>query len=237
MKSIRQSKGPLTARQEAFAQRLAVGDSQADAYREAGFKSDNAGTIYAMSSKLASDLRIRQRVDALRAMVDRARAATQVVTAASATAMLEEVYRRALVDKQHGAAATAVMGIAKLNGLLVDKVEDVTRRAASSPDAPREIDLDDWLTMTREATPEDASMGLALPGPAGPAPRAEGEPEVPAALPPEPLPEPPVDPAHAGHGGPMPEAHDGRVPEAGPEGSGPEGREGLASPTPRGRLQ
>jgi hypothetical protein len=86
------------------------------------------------------------RVDQLRVQMDRARASTKIVTAQTISDMLTEVYRAGLDLKQVGAAATAAMGLAKLHGLLVDKTEDVTRRAARSPDAPLEIEVEHWLT-------------------------------------------------------------------------------------------
>jgi len=91
-----------------------------------------------------------QRVDQVKAkaeqMRDRALVSTMIVTASTITDMLARTYDAATKDKQHGAAATAAMGLAKVHGLLVDKTEDVTRRAARSPDAPIEIDVEHWLT-------------------------------------------------------------------------------------------
>jgi hypothetical protein len=75
--------------------------------------------------------------------------------------MLADTYAAATADKQHGAAATAAMGIAKLHGLLVEKHEDVTRRATRDPAAPKEIDVDHWVTEQRAAlSPAVDDMGL-----------------------------------------------------------------------------
>ena len=145
MKKQQKSGRGLTPRQEVFAQRLAVGDSQGQAYREAGFAAQG-DRVYELASRLAKQVKVRSRVDQLRLQLDRARASTRVVTAHTVSVMLEEVAANATRDKQHGAAATAIMGLAKLHGLLVDKTEDVTRRAARSPNAPVEIEVEHWLT-------------------------------------------------------------------------------------------
>jgi len=80
--------------------------------------------------------------------------------------MLASVFENATKDKQHGAAATAAMGMAKLHGLLVDKTEDVTRRAARSPDAPIEIDVEHWLT-EQTSLPSPAGNGAQSPSNGG----------------------------------------------------------------------
>jgi len=155
--------GKLTPRQEAFAAHVARGVPYGEAYRLAGYRSVDDGSIYANASRLAKDDRIKTRIDNLlsteRRLRERAQEATLIVTAQTVTAMLAQAYEAALKHKQIGAAATAAMGLAKLHGLLVDKTEDVTRLASRDPDAPREIEIEGWLA---EQAP---LLGLASPKP------------------------------------------------------------------------
>jgi len=123
---------------------VAMGASLGEAYRQAGYQSQG-NRIYEKASQLAKLGKIRDRTEAIRVQRERASLATAIVTAQSVSAMLAEVFRNATADKQHGAAATAAMGMAKLHGLLIDKQEDVTRRASRDPRAPREMTIDGWL--------------------------------------------------------------------------------------------
>jgi len=132
----------LTARQEQFAQGLMKGMSQRDAYKLAGYKVAHDKVADADASRLLTNANFQNR---LREM-ERDKAISDLVTVHSVTSMLATVYEDARRYKQIGAAATAAMGIAKLHGLLVDKLEDVTRRPARSPDAPLEIEVEHWLT-------------------------------------------------------------------------------------------
>jgi hypothetical protein len=139
----------MSVRQEAFAIHVANGQPLVDAYHNAGFTAQG-NAAYVGASKLMRQAKVEAKVRAIQgkfedAMV-RSRAASHAVTAHTVTRMLEEVYEAAKRDKQHGAAATAAMGLAKLHGLLVDKTEDVTRRAARSPNAPVEIEVEHWLS-------------------------------------------------------------------------------------------
>jgi hypothetical protein len=139
----------LSVRQEAFAINVASGQPPTEAYRNAGFTATgNAVAVNAV--KLMKLAKVLAKVNSLKTKLEDARvravAASQAVTAHTVTRMLTEVYEAAKRDKQHGAAATAAMGLAKLHGLLVDKTEDVTRRAARSPNAPVEIEVEHWLT-------------------------------------------------------------------------------------------
>jgi len=139
----------LTARQELFAQGLMRGMSQREAYKLAGYKvpekaKDKAGAsaIDANASRLIRNDKVGLRL----ADMEAAKRISDSVTVQSVSLMLADVYDDARRFKQIGAAATAAMGIAKLHGLLVDRVEDITRRPARSPDAPLEIEIDSWLT-------------------------------------------------------------------------------------------
>ena len=116
------------------------GLGQREAYKLAGYKAAGKSAD-ADASRLLTNANFQIR---LREM-EQAKALSETITAHSVTRMLATVFDAASRDKQHGAAATAAMGIAKLHGLLVDKLEDVTRRPARSPDAPLEIEVEHWL--------------------------------------------------------------------------------------------
>lgn len=115
--------GPLkNARHEAFCQALSTGMSQEAAYLEAGY-SENSGTRSA-AARLYSNVAVASRVAELQA----ASAEIAEITAATLSEQLENIRVKALAANQMGAAAQAVMGRAKLHGLIIDKAEvkDVT---------------------------------------------------------------------------------------------------------------
>lgn len=107
------------ARHEAFAQALAKGGSQADAYVAAGYKPSEAN-----ASRLTGNEKVASRVRELQ----EASAEAAVVTATELSDQLETIREKAMTANQFGAAAQAVMGRAKLHGLIIDKAEvkDVT---------------------------------------------------------------------------------------------------------------
>jgi hypothetical protein len=154
----------LTPRQDAFATHVALGKPLSEAYRLAGFKA-TGNAIAVNAIRLMKQAKVVTRVGSLQAKFDEARVqgvrASMTVNANTITEMLTEVFHAGLAMKQVGAAATAAMGLAKLHGLLVDKTEDVTRRAARSPDAPLEIEVEHWLTeqgvIPSPESPADAS--------------------------------------------------------------------------------
>jgi hypothetical protein len=137
-------KTTLNPKQEAFAQALAAGKGKAQAYRDAGFNAA-AKQLYVNATKLSYLPKVKHRVDEILALKGKEERAPLRVTIDSVTTMLRDIYDLAMVRVQLNAAAQAALGIAKLHGLLVDKIEDVTRRPARAPDAPAEIELLDWV--------------------------------------------------------------------------------------------
>ena len=131
----------LTYQQEQFAQAIMRGLKIGEAYKQAGYKAANRNVQDAGASALIRNPKIVNRMEEMAA----AKRISEAVSVHSVTDMLATVFDAASRDRQHGAAATAAMGIAKLHGLLVDKLEDVTRRPARSPDAPLEIEVEHWL--------------------------------------------------------------------------------------------
>lgn len=113
---------------EAFAQARAQGKSQDEAYIAAGFKANSSN-----AARLNGNERVASRVKELQA----ASAEIAVVTAASLSDQLEDIRQKAIAANQMGAAAQAVMGRAKLHGLIIDKAEvkDVTPMDPAHRDA------------------------------------------------------------------------------------------------------
>jgi phage terminase small subunit len=111
--------GPLkNARHERFAQELAKGKSQVDAYATAGFKPNESH-----ASRLVANGKVADRV---RELKERAAAKT-VVTVADIAQQLDEDRQFARELKQAAAAVSASMGKAKVLGLLEDKSKvDIT---------------------------------------------------------------------------------------------------------------
>ena len=115
---------------ELFAQELAKGKSQAEAYELAGYKGDRTG-----ASRLATNDNIQARVAEL---VGRAAERAEI----SVASVTEDLKRIARAAEQLGEASglsvarAAAMDVAKLNGLIVEKKE--VRTGSALDDLPRE---------------------------------------------------------------------------------------------------
>lgn len=108
----------LTPKQEAFARALAVGKSQVDAHRAAyatGRYSDKQR--YEEACKLAANPKVIQRVKDLQAPAVEA----CQVDVETLTRKLDQARALAIQTEQPGAAVAAIMGQAKLHGLLVEE--------------------------------------------------------------------------------------------------------------------
>ena len=113
--------GALTnPKQELFAQFVAQGISQSEAYIRAGYseKGKTAG-----SSRLFAQISVKQRVTELQEKRADKAATRAAVTVDSLTEMLIEDRALAHSEGQAGAAVSAVATIAKLHGLLIDRKE------------------------------------------------------------------------------------------------------------------
>jgi phage terminase small subunit len=109
--------GPLkNSRHEKFAQELAKGRAQHDAFMASGFKAKGAAARV-NASRLLTDANVAARVGELK---DRA-AEKAVVTAADIAQQLDEDRDFARTLKQASAAVSASMGKAKVLGLIVDR--------------------------------------------------------------------------------------------------------------------
>jgi phage terminase small subunit len=106
---------------ERFAQELAKGKSQVEAYVEAGYKPNDGH-----AARLAGDGRISARVAEI---LDRGAIRTEI-TLASLMQEAAEIQAAALKAKQHSAAVAALTAKAKLAGLWIDKAENTNRNVA-----------------------------------------------------------------------------------------------------------
>ena len=123
-------------RHEVFAQELAKGASQTDAYEAAGYSRDRTG-----ASRLSTNANIGERV----AQLQHDAAERTVLTIAGLTEELEEARKLAISSKNASAAVSATMAKARLNGLLQQTAE---------PPAPAEPDLS-------ELSPRDIARRIA----------------------------------------------------------------------------
>ena len=110
------------ARHELFAQNLANGMSQQDAYTKAGYKGNRFN-----ASDLATKSHIKERVAELQTRnVTKADEITEITTA-RLLAMAEEARLKAMELGQPASAVTAITAIAKLSGLWVERSEQTTK--------------------------------------------------------------------------------------------------------------
>lgn len=129
---------------EAFAQELAKGKSQAEAYQTAGYKPSEPH-----ASRLASNGKV---VDRVAELLTKAAERT-LVTVESLTQELEDIRVAAKGLGQNSAAVSAVMGKAKLHGLLVDKLEaDITHHLSDLSDEELEREIAATLTEPKQET-------------------------------------------------------------------------------------
>lgn len=110
----------LTSKQEAFAQAVATGKTQADAYRLAfNATKMKAATIQQCASRLMADRNVSARVEELRKPVVEA----VQVTLEAHLRRLEELSKKAEDEGKYAAAVTAEIARGKASGLYVEKAE------------------------------------------------------------------------------------------------------------------
>lgn len=133
----------LTPKQEIFCLRYIETGNATEAYR-LSYDAENMAdkTIWEEASRLKADPKVSARLEQLQSL-HRQR---HMVTVDSITAELDELKRDAHAEKQFSPAITAVMGKAKIHGLLVDKSEltgkdggPIETKETDSMDAARKI--------------------------------------------------------------------------------------------------
>jgi hypothetical protein len=153
-------------RHEAFAQAIFSGivdakggaHSQAEAYRRAGYNVTNGNSARACASRLLTFANgIGERIRELQDIA----AAHAIESADKCVQELNQLRRDAHSDKAYGPAVSAVMGKAKLLGLVTEKHEDVTK-----PDFSKATSLNDigvkLLQSVGYSAPSDEDVSLAL---------------------------------------------------------------------------
>lgn len=106
---------------ERFAQELAKGKSQLEAYRTAGYKPDDGA-----AARLSGDVRIRERVAEL---LERAAVRAEISIASITSRLISIAERAEEIEGASGLAVSraALMDAAKLNGLIKDRHEHTGR--------------------------------------------------------------------------------------------------------------
>jgi hypothetical protein len=144
--------GPLkNPRHERFAQELAKGKSQGQAYRDAGYEGDETAAC-----RLSKNVKVRDRIEELKA-----RAAARVeVTVADIARQLDEDREFAKECGQAGAAVSASLGKAKVLGLIVDRQEHTGRNGG--PIEYRNLDEDEIDARLRALAEKNAGSDRQL---------------------------------------------------------------------------
>ncbi len=122
----------LTPKQEAFARAYVETGNASEAYRRAYNVGSNtkAETINKRASELLTNGEVAGRVAELQAKA----AERTMITVESLTVKLEEARLHALKDEKGASAAvSAIMGMAKLHGLLIDKQDHSSSDGSMSP--------------------------------------------------------------------------------------------------------
>ncbi|RWG80221.1 MAG: hypothetical protein EOQ69_21635 [Mesorhizobium sp.] len=140
------SNAKLNTRQERFCLGLAEGLPQSRAYVEAGYAArGNAAEVEA--SKMVRLPKVAARVAELQAEAAR----RSDVTVDGLVEELEQARIGAMAARQYSAAAGAILGKAKLLGLITDKAEIETslRKPMREPGAVRQMSLEEWQAKFR----------------------------------------------------------------------------------------
>ena len=106
-------------RHERFAQEIAKGESSRDAYKAAGYETNNVAAADASASRLLSEAKVRARIEELQTRA----AAKAEVTVQRILEELEEARQLAKQIEQPSAMVSASMGRAKVAGIVVDRKE------------------------------------------------------------------------------------------------------------------
>lgn len=128
----------ITAKQEAFARAYVEAGNASEAYRKAYNvgESTKAETVNKRASELLANGEVTGRVAELQSKASE----RTMVTVESLTVKLEEARLHALKDEKGASAAvSAIMGMAKLHGLLIDKQDHSSSDGSMSPPTRIEI--------------------------------------------------------------------------------------------------
>lgn len=117
----------LTQKQEKFAQCIASGMSQSDAYREAyNVENSKDESIWCNASQLANDTKVKQRIKELQDIL----AEEVLYTAKQSFLKFIELQEKALIENNINAAIKAEELKGKLTGLYIDRQETTINGAS-----------------------------------------------------------------------------------------------------------
>jgi len=144
-------------RHELFAQEIAKGRSQREAYLAAGYVTKSDNTTDAAASRLLSQVKVSNRIHELQSEA----AKSTEVTVRSLIAEAERARSLAESKDQASAMVGAITLKARLAGLLIDRTEDIVRRdELEAQRAQRKADLE---TITAGKLLAEAAESLGLP--------------------------------------------------------------------------
>lgn len=140
----------LTPKQEKFAQEVAKGKTQADAYRASFAVRPNTKpeSVQQSASKLMADPKVSSRVEELRERV----AAKVGITLESHLAALAELSKRAAEENQFSAAISAEVARGKASGIYIDKHEITGKGGA--PIQQTNLTPEEFRKIAKEVTQE-----------------------------------------------------------------------------------
>jgi hypothetical protein len=140
--------------------------SPIDAYAKA-YPTCKASALQSCANRLLRNALVKTRRSELEAAKALAVRATTRITAETLTAELQSIAAAASAAKQYAAASAAIMGIAKIHGMLVEKhiVDAVVRRPSLQPVGPDEMTELEWLKEYSPTTIIDSNDSIdILPG-------------------------------------------------------------------------
>jgi hypothetical protein len=129
---------------ERFAQELAKGRPQIEAYAEAGYKVDQGA-----ASRLSRNVKVQERVSEI---LERGAVRTEI-TLASLMQEAADIQAAALKANQHSAAVAALTAKAKLAGLWIDKAENTNRNVVD----PSQVSDAELAAVLKDSGGEGAS--------------------------------------------------------------------------------
>jgi len=135
--------GLINPKQEKFAELVAKGNAVWRAYRDAGYTSKSQKDMEANGFRLYRQSAVTSRIRELQAR----NAAKLGVGVEQIIKELDGMARLAKRTKQPGAGVAAVLGKAKILGLITDRVEQqttVVRKPPRNPGGEGRMSMDDW---------------------------------------------------------------------------------------------
>lgn len=137
--------------QERFAQGVAQGMSQREAYERAGYRSKGQKNIQCNASALANRKNVKARIVELQ----QKQAQRIGITVDKLVEELDMMLALSIAANQPGAGVAAIMSKAKLCGLVTDKVEAEVRRPMRTPGDGSVMTMDEW---TRKFAPKGTAV-------------------------------------------------------------------------------